>query len=99
MGNSGYNEPINIARARCRTPGTKYGTDFTTKSIKLTIDLPVPMLLFSYGNVDEPKLRDDLHRAILPVMERVFRDRWSLLAGRKTERLGDKRMPKKWEEL
>lgn len=93
MGNSLIE--MDIERSHCRTPGTNYGTQIERNSITLQIDLPVNMLKADA----EPELSADLHKAILPVMERVFRDRWALLAGRKTARLGTARMPLHWSEL
>lgn len=93
MGNSLVT--CDVARSHCRTPGTIYGTQIDRDSITLRIDLPVKML----KEDAEPELIADLHKAILPVMERVFRDRWALLAGRKNPRLGTARLPLKWSEL
>lgn len=94
MGNSAITMD-DIERSHCRTPGTNYGTQIASDHIWLHIDLPTHMLKAG----EEPQLTVDLHKAILPVIERVFRDRWHLLAGRKNSRLGTARMPLKWTEL
>lgn len=57
------------------------------------------MFMYSFGMANEDQLASDLHAAILPVIERVFHERWRLLAGQKSERLGTRRMPKKWTDL
>jgi hypothetical protein len=95
MGHTGYKTPINTARSRCRTPGTEYGTDIRSDAINLSVDLPIHML----NKDDEPNLTMDLHRAILPVIEKLFQDRWRLLAGQLNPRMGAQRMPKNWSDL
>lgn len=89
MGNTGYRENPK----RCRTPGAIYSTSCTPKTIRLTINLPVPML-----EEKEDLLIKNLHYAVLEVIERVYRDRWKLLAG-KMIRQQTEPMPKQWSDL
>jgi hypothetical protein len=83
-----------IAR-ECRTPGTKYGTDMTTRLITLTIDLPLD-LLSGLGTRGERQLEADFHRAVLGVVETIFRDRWKHISGNKINGVV---MPKNWHDL
>lgn len=78
----------------CKTPEAVYVTALDPDSIRLDVDLPVKLL----NPNDERELVQDLHLAILPVIERLYRDRWRLIAG-KTLKTDPKPMPEKWEDL
>jgi hypothetical protein len=78
----------------CKTPEAVYTTALDPNSIRLDVDLPVSML-----NPDSEKsLIQDLHLAILPVIEKLYRDRWHLLAG-KVLKSDPKPLPSTWQEL
>lgn len=79
----------------CRTPGAKYGTDMTTNSVTLTIELPLDVFS-GLGTAGERQLEADLHVAVLRVMETVYRDRWSQFRGKMLD--GDV-MPEHWYQL
>lgn len=78
----------------CRTPEAVYITSIDQDRIRLDIDLPLPMLIPS----DEKDLIQNLHLAILLVIEKLYRERWYLLAG-KTLKTDPNPMPNRWEDL
>jgi hypothetical protein len=81
-------------RSVCMTPEAVYTTAFDSDGIRLDVDLPVKML----NPKDEQDLLQRLHHAILPVIERLYRERWHLIAGQK---IGNdpNPMPAKWVDL
>ena len=83
-----------VIRNECCTPDAVYGTDIWARTIRLEVDFPAKLL----SREPEKDLVDELHAAILPVIERIYRDNWSVLAG-KTLAGSNKPLPATWEEL
>ena len=84
----------------CRTPGAVYTTTVRPSVLALFVRAPENTNLF--GNLthdQERKLIADLHDALLPVMEGVYRDTWQSLAGKTLAECGDKPMPDRWDDL
>jgi len=94
MGSSVQYEKIRREKNKCRTPGAVYETALRDRAVRLDVYLPVSMI----EAVDHSLLIDELHKAVLPVMENLFKKKWSLLAGKKLP--GDRvALPDSWEEL
>lgn len=79
----------------CRTPGTRYGTEMTTRKITLTIELPLD-LLSGTGVGGEKQLEADFHLAVLRVCEKLFHERWDRIKGQK---ISGAVMPVNWYDL
>lgn len=84
-------------RSGCRTPGTEYGTEITSNKIVLTIELPVHLLV-GITPAQSLDLTIRFHRALLPVMEFIFKRWWRHIAG-VTLHDGSGKMPPRWEDL
>lgn len=95
MGVRSFKAGIRIKNA-CRTPEAVYFTGLDVSTIRLEIELPVNMI--STVSDEEAKLIAELHKAILPVIEKLYRERWNLLAGKKIG-TDSNPMPATWEEL
>lgn len=100
MSGSAYNPRYQelIGPPPCRTPGAIYETAFTTNSITLRVLLPVQMLPSNLMREEEQRIAADLHAALLPAIERFYRDRWRRLA-KKVLPGETAAMPELWEEL
>lgn len=97
MGAPTYMTVEQIEKTPCKTPGCVYSTAINPHKIRLDIELPVEMLS-DLDQVTTRELVKEFHLAILPVVERLFQDRWHLIAGKKLP--GDKvHMPATWAEL
>ena len=97
MGQLHYSEPAIAPSMPCRTPGTVYDTNINPDRIRLAIRMPVN-LLSDITEEQKQQLVMDLHNALLPVVEQVFRQQWRQMSGKLIK--GHTRpMPETWEEL
>ena len=83
-----------VVRNECCTPDAVYGTDVGARRVVMDVTIMEGLL----PREDEGRLVAELHAAILPVFERIYRDNWAALAGRFTYQ-GDKPLPARWEDL
>jgi hypothetical protein len=83
----------------CGTPGavytTRYESGYGGDYISLSIKLPSPFLLDA---IERPPLTADLHNALLPVIEKFYRDNWGHFAGRRVAGDPDP-LPATYDEL
>lgn len=68
----------------CGTPGavytTRYKPGYGGDYISLSIKLPAAFVL---DTIERAPLTAELHNALLPVIEKFYRDNWSLFAGKR----------------
>jgi hypothetical protein len=83
----------------CRTPGAAYGTQVSANEIVLRVKFP--RMVFTGWNsksVVGRHLEAELHAALLPAIEKIYRDYWEVFRGRTLD--GDETpLPQTWEEL
>lgn len=84
---------IERPKPSCKTPSAVYSTSFERDFIDLGIRLPLRIL----NPPHEKELVAELHNAILPVIEKLYRERWNLFAGKEVDNGGP--LPPKWEDL
>ena len=87
MGNMSRTRDPNV----CLTPGAQYGTTIKGHRIDLSIVLPRSVL-----TPNDKALEAKLHRAILGVMEDVYRDNWTAFAG---ANIDGGPLPSRWQDL
>ena len=97
MGSSAEHRRLYKNPESCKTPGAIYETSFRSKQVILEVNLPVEFFE-DLSKRKEKKLAEDLHNALLPAMEQIYREFWSKLAGKVIEK-DDEPMPRSWTEL
>jgi hypothetical protein len=75
-------EPRPTPEKPCGTPGAVYSTwydpSFKGDLITVRIRVPISELI---EKIDRPSLTAELHNALLPVIEKFYRDNWAHFAG------------------
>lgn len=89
--------PDHVHRNECCTPDAVYGTTINDRFLKLTVHFPANMPALS-RKAEDMALVAELHKAILPVIERIYRDSWHALARKKLPG-HTKPFPGRWEDL